>query len=124
MQSQTEAIENAPCKKCGATDKPLHTNYTCPDCYAEPVSAPFMPGDVVIASTGEPRPPERFNKKLATWKCNNYTGVIIEPADSDGYVTLKQDDCPDIPGCISFWHVVHRRHLQHLQDETQRRYER
>lgn len=37
--------------------------------------APF--GAVVAFSDGTPRPPDRFKKKLATWKSNNASGTFV-----------------------------------------------
>lgn len=34
-------------------------------------------GTQVSVSNGQPRPPERFNKKLSKWKSENYEGVIV-----------------------------------------------
>ncbi len=64
-------------------------------------------GQRVQVSDGQKRPPERFNRKLASWKHNNYTGhvsEIVEPgkpfADGKpfrpfGGLVLKRDDFPD-----------------------------
>ena len=40
-------------------------------------------GKRVLVSDGTPRPPERFNRKLADWKHRNYVGKLtaINPAN-------------------------------------------
>ena len=40
-------------------------------------------GKRVLVSDGTPRPPERFNRKLADWKHRNYAGKLtaINPAN-------------------------------------------
>ena len=45
-------------------------------------------GRAVEVSDNTPRPPDRFNRKLAKWKQYNYTGELaeIKPSwDGDGY---------------------------------------
>lgn len=68
--------------------------------------APLQPGDRVKVSNGQPRPPARFNRKLATWECRNYTGTVkaLEaPSDYQprGAIQIEPDG-RGIPGCISF----------------------
>ena len=45
--------------------------------------APF--GATIRFTDGTPKPPERFNKKLAAWKRNNALGVYCEAKDADTY---------------------------------------
>ena len=78
----------------------------------------FEVGQRVTVSDGQKRPPDRFNRKLDTWKNNNYTGhvhEIGEPRDYEpnGSLVLKRDDYPDgMHGCISFrFHVPLGGHL-------------
>jgi hypothetical protein len=65
-------------------------------------------GDRVLVSDGKKRPPDRFNRKLADWKHNNYTGWVydIEPESEYspyGRLVMKRDDYPDgLGGAISF----------------------
>lgn len=45
-------------------------------------------GKLVHVTDGTPRPPERFNKKMETWKHTNYSGVLTEVKpnwDNTGY---------------------------------------
>ena len=42
-------------------------------------------GKVVVVSNGAPRPPERFNKKLAAWESDNFTGVLEEISETSWY---------------------------------------
>jgi len=60
----------------------------------------FKPGDRVTASDGTKRPPDRWNKKLASWKDRNFTGTVHEieaPCEyqPNGGLVLKRDDYPD-----------------------------
>jgi len=60
----------------------------------------FEIGQRVAVSNGQPRPPDRFNRKLAAWKRSNYLGhvhEIAEPRDYSPYggLILKRDDYPD-----------------------------
>jgi len=41
-------------------------------------------GARVAFTDGTPRPPERFNKKLATWKGNNAEGFFVGVTPNDG----------------------------------------
>ncbi|WP_062212927.1 hypothetical protein [Aureimonas sp. AU12] len=34
-------------------------------------------GSTLLVSNGEPRPPERFHRKLSNWNCQNYTGTLV-----------------------------------------------
>ena len=64
-------------------------------------------GQRVQVSDGAKRPPERFNRKLAAWKRNNYIGLVFEivepgtpfadgkPFRPYGGLVLKKDDYPD-----------------------------
>ena len=58
-------------------------------------------GQRVQVSNGQKRPPERFNRKLAAWKHDNYIGRIKEIDHSErsyspyGRLILKRDDYPD-----------------------------
>jgi hypothetical protein len=72
----------------------------------------YQEGDRVLVSDGQKRPPDRFNRKLAAWKSNNYTGhvkTVNEARDYEPYgsLVLKRDDYPDgAHGAISFqFHV-------------------
>lgn len=57
-------------------------------------------GSIVAWSDGTPRPPERFKKKLATWKTRNSSGRLIRKegprqsgnCTSSGYFTLHEAD--------------------------------
>ena len=67
---------------------------------------PLKVGDRVKVSNGKPKPPARFNRKLAEWGYRNYTGTIkaIEPPrdyQPRGAVQIEPDG-RNIPGCISF----------------------
>lgn len=53
------------------------------------VSHPLPLGTQVTVSDGTPRPPERFKRKLADWKHNNYTGVVTEHTAGQTY-TVQQ----------------------------------
>ena len=60
----------------------------------------FTVGMRVSASDGTKRPPDRFNRKLESWKDRNFTGTITElhddyPSAPDGLVTTTRDDYPD-----------------------------
>ena len=60
----------------------------------------YQIGDRVLVSDGAKRPPDRFNKKLASWKHNNYTATVHEIREEKSYepygaLVLKQDDYPD-----------------------------
>lgn len=66
---------------------------------------PLKVGDRVKVSNGQPKPPERFNRKLATWNCRNYTGTVkaIEaPSDYQprGAIQIEPDG-RSIPGVMS-----------------------
>ncbi len=83
-------------------------------------------GQRVTVSDGTKRPPDRFNRKLAAWKNNNYTGhvhEIGEPRDYEpfGSLVLKQDDYPDNKyGWITFqFHVPLGGHLTIEPIETE-----
>ena len=57
-------------------------------------------GDRVLVSNGQPRPPDRFNRKLAAWKNENYAGHVHEIREVRDYepygaLVLKRDDYPD-----------------------------
>jgi hypothetical protein len=60
-------------------------------------------GTQVRVSNFEPRPPERFNKKLSTWKHSNYTGVIVA-FEHGGYTVQRKPDSGWRPNdyCIFF----------------------
>ncbi|MDT4847486.1 hypothetical protein FQZ97_815430 [compost metagenome] len=57
-------------------------------------------GSIVAWSDGSPRPPERFNKKLAAWQIRNSSGRLIRKEGphqssnhaSPGYFTLHEAD--------------------------------
>ncbi|MET0259385.1 MAG: hypothetical protein ABW179_12485 [Methylobacterium sp.] len=34
-------------------------------------------GALLLVSNGQPRPPERFNRKLSNWKSENYAGTLV-----------------------------------------------
>ncbi len=60
----------------------------------------FHIGQRVAVSNGQPKPPERFNRKLANWKHDNYIGFIKEIEAERSYspygrLILKRDDYPD-----------------------------
>lgn len=40
-------------------------------------------GRRVKVSNGQPRPPERFNRKLSDWKHDNFTGILVEVSVSN-----------------------------------------
>ena len=70
-------------------------------------------GQRVTVSDGTKRPPDRFNRKLAAWKRNNYTGHVHETSEPWKYepyggLVLKRDDYPDgMHGCIEFqFHIA------------------
>ncbi len=46
-------------------------------------------GTIVHVSDGTPRPPERFNRKLAAWEGRNYSGILTEvkPSWDNSYIT-------------------------------------
>ena len=76
-------------------------------------------GDTVLVSDGQKRPPDRFNRKLAAWKHNNYTGWIKEIGTERDYepygsLVLKRHDYPDgRGGCIEFqFHIPLGGHLK------------
>ena len=77
-------------------------------------------GDHVLVSDAQPRPPDRFNRKLEAWKNSNYTGRVeeIEPEKSYapyGSLVLSKDDYPDAKygGVITFrFHVPLGGHLR------------
>lgn len=56
------------------------------------VSHPLPLGTQVTVSDGTPRPPERFKRKLAAWKHNNYTGVVTETTATQTYTVQKKPD--------------------------------
>jgi len=74
-------------------------------------------GQRVTVYDGTKRPPDRFNRKLAAWKRNNYTGhvsEIVEPgtpfADGKpfrphGGLVLKKDDYPDRSWIVFQFHI-------------------
>ena len=60
----------------------------------------FTIGMRIKASDGAPKPPERFNKKLAKWKDRNFSGTITELSEPASYypgggITTTRDDYPD-----------------------------
>lgn len=42
-------------------------------------------GEVVTVSDGTVEPPARFNRKLAKWKQNNFTGKLVDVQPSEYY---------------------------------------
>ena len=48
-------------------------------------------GTQVSVNNGQPRPPERFKRKLADWKCDNYEGVIVR-IEEDRYTVQRKPD--------------------------------
>lgn len=71
----------------------------------------------VQVSDGQKRPPDRFNRKLASWKNNNYVGRIKEigePRDYEphGSLTLKRDDYPDRSWIVFDFHIPLGGHLE------------
>lgn len=54
---------------------------------------PFALGTQVRVSNGEARPPERFNRKLREWKCQNFDGVVVEfNPEYGGYSVQKKPE--------------------------------
>ncbi len=70
----------------------------------------FKIGQRVQVSDGRERPPERFNRKLASWKHNNYSGHVDEIQEERDYspygtLILKKDDYPDRSYITFVFHV-------------------
>lgn len=59
-------------------------------------------GKPVRVSDGTPRPPERFNRKLAAWKNRNYDGILekVEPSYHNPSRLVADIRMPDIGGII------------------------
>lgn len=60
----------------------------------------FHVGQRVAVSNGQPKPPERFNRKLAAWKHSNWIGHVHEIEEECSYapygsLILKDDAYPD-----------------------------
>ena len=73
----------------------------------------FSVGMRIVASDGSPRPPDRFNRKLADWKNRNFSGYISEiseprePYQPHGGLVVKRDDVPDRSWIqFNFHHVL------------------
>ena len=64
-------------------------------------------GDIVRYSDGTPRPPERFVKKLATWKNNNGSGRLVrkEAYSQSGHFLALEDLSTNIVGIARFTKV-------------------
>lgn len=43
-------------------------------------------GDAVRVSNGEPRPPDRFTRKLQQWESSNFTGIYLGEVSGKGVV--------------------------------------
>jgi len=76
----------------------------------------FHIGQRVAVSNGQPKPPERFNRKLADWKHSNYTGWIKEIEEERSYqpyggLILKRDEYPDSAMMVFQFHVPLGGHL-------------
>ena len=62
----------------------------------------FPVGTHVVVSNGEPQPPARFNRKLAYWQSENYTGTVCEAKENR--LCLTKDSHPDNPViCFRYW---------------------
>jgi len=58
----------------------------------EQQSAPIALGTYVKVSDGQPRPPERFTRKLKDWKYDNYEGVVVQASEGLTYTVQAPTD--------------------------------
>jgi len=77
-------------------------------------------GATILVSNGQPRPHARFNRKLARWEMENYSGVLIAVEAGHGHrptLSIRKGELVDEP--IAY---VHRYGLDtSLRFDVQRR---